>query len=359
MMSTEEVEKLQQKSEYQIRVFALTLIGVALNSVLAIPAYQAIFFFLYSSTSVPPALTVYLVASIILTLIYCWAASIVTSPKRLINPLYVQIASAAVVTLFISVANAHIFASVNLLFSFLTAIVITFLIAIVFFFTFGILQLIIVRWLVGLTGTIDDLDRKTYLIGADFKTISGILLSDSFMDTWNLEKRKIGTELLEIYTSYSASWQIKLVLGKIAEEPNKSILATVAFEKRFYSIFNSSEVSDCRDDMVRRLEFIIGKDKIKPTNFNNTPSSVALTFSLNVTKTKTIVGRAELGEIPSFYRNILVLMSVITAVVCILFGFGIIPLDFFATAIIMIIIALVIELGPRLKEVMDAKKVNQ
>jgi hypothetical protein len=212
--------------------------------------------------------------------------------------------------------------------------------------------------LVGLTGTIDDLSRKTYLIDADFQTVSGILLSDSFIDNWNLQKRKLGTELLEVYTSYSAPWQIKLVLGK-SEESNKSILATTACEKKFYTIFNSPEVSDCRDDMIRRIESIIGKRKIKPIGFDNMPSSKALTSSLDVTKTKTIIERAELGKIPTFYRNVLILMGFITTVVCVLFGFHIIPLDFFATAIIMIIIALVTEFGPRLKEIMEAKKVNQ
>lgn len=359
-MPTIEVEDYVASKDAQIRVFTLTLIGVAFNTILALPAYQAVLLFMENTKITPEFAPLYafLPLDVIVMLLYCWATSLAFQPKRIVNPLYIQIATAGTLTIVLSVATIHVYLTFETFIAFLIGSIATFVIALILLGIFGILQLFVVRWLVGLVGTINDLDRKTFLIDADFQTISGILLSDSFLHSWNLEKKKISAELLEIYTSYSAFWQIKLILGKSIDEPNKSILATTACEKRFYTIFNSPEVSDSRNDMIRRIESIIGKEKIRPTDFTNTPSSIALTSSLNVTKSKTIVRKAELGEVPSFYRNILILMGIITVVVSVLFGFGIIPLDFFATAIIMIIIALVIELAPRLREIMDAQKVG-
>jgi hypothetical protein len=273
----------------------------------------------------------------------------------MVNPLYIQLSSAGVVTLFVLLVNAHQFLSLQLIYEFLRGIIGTFIIAVFFLGIFGVVQTLIVRWLVGLVGTIDDLDRKTFLVNADFQTVSGILLTESFLQSWNLEHRKIGKGLLEIYTSYPAVWQIRLVLGP-AQEPNKSILATVAFEKKFYTIFKSDKVSDCRDDMVRRIKSIIGVKKFRLIGFNDVVSHMALRSALSVTEPKTIVGRDALGEVPSFYRNILILMGVIVAIVTGLYIFGFVPLDLFATSLIMIAIALAIELGPRLKEIMDSKK---
>lgn len=206
-----------------------------------------------------------------------------------------------------------------------------------------------------MVGTIDDLDRKTFLVNADFQTVSGILLSESFLENWGLKHRKRGKDMLEIYTSYSSPWQIRLFLGP-AEKQNDSILATVAFEKRFYTIFNSSKVSDCRDDMVRRIKSILGAKKLKPIGFNDAFSHMVLKSALSVTEPKTIGGRGALREVPSFYRAILVLMVIILAFVTGLYCFGLIPLDLFTTSVIMIIIALAIELGPKLKEIIDSKK---
>jgi len=205
-----------------------------------------------------------------------------------------------------------------------------------------------------LTGTIDDLDRKTFSVNKDFRTISEILLSRSFLKTWLLEHRQRGT-ILEVYTSYTDNWQVRLVLGPTLE-PNKCVLATVAFEKKRYTISKSTDVSDLRDDMIRRIEAIIGKENLESVGVDDEVSHMALKSALKFTEPKAIITRAELGEIPSFYRNILILMGTISVVLAALFGFRVIPLDLFVTAIIMVIIALVIELGPRLREVLDSKK---
>jgi len=352
---TKEVEERLTKDDAQIRVIALTIVAIALNSLLAIPAYQAVVNLLGTGTLNSAMLTVFLSLNIIITPIYCWAASLVFHPKRIINPLYIQLASVGVVTIFVLLVNAHQFLSLQAFLTFLGGIVGTFLFTLFFLGIFGLFQLLIVRWLVELVGTIDDLDRKTFLVNADFQTVLGILLSESFLSAWNLEHRKRGKDLIEIYTSYSAPWQIRLVLGP-AQESNKSILATVAFEKKFYTIFKSDKVSDCRDDMVRRLKSIIGVKKFRLIGFNDNVSHTALRSALSVTEPKTIIGREALGEVPSFYRNILILMGTIVAIVTGLYIFGFVPLDLFATSLIMIAIALAIELGPRLKEIMDSKK---
>jgi hypothetical protein len=140
------------------------------------------------------------------------------------------------------------------------------------------------------------------------------------------------------------------------EEPSISILATVAFEKRFYTIFKSHNVSDCREDMMRRIESILGKENVKLVGFDDTVSHMSLKSALSVTTPKTIGGRAALGEVPSFYRTVLVLMVTVIAVITGLYCFSIISLDLFATSIIMVVIALAIELGPRLKEIIDSQK---
>jgi hypothetical protein len=352
------LEEFLAKYNSQTRVIALTVLGTALNSLLALPAYQAVFNFLYQQkldNATSTMLTLFFLLNIIVVLVYCWGASISFHPKRLVNPLHIQLASAGLVTIFIVVANVKIFFPIHDFLYFITGAIGTIIAAIVQFGIFGVLQLFIVRWLVGLTGTIDDLDRKSFLINADFQTLSNILLGDSFLQTWNLEQKKRGENLLEVYTSYSASWQIRLVLG-LSKEPNKSILATVAFEKRFYTICYSTAVCDCRDDMIRRIESIIGKNKLSSIDFNNEPSGVALKSALGVTRPKTIVGRSELGEIPAFYRNISILLGVIVAALFGLYYFNIFSIDVFMSSIIVVILTAIVELGPRLKEIIDSKK---
>lgn len=354
----ETLEEYIKQKDAPIRVFVLTIIGIALNSVLAIPAYQEVFTLMFGSTiGQSTTLVAFFFLTLIITPIYCWAASIAFHPKRLVNPLYVQVTTAGIVTLFITLANARQFASLQDFVGFFSGIIAVFVLAIFFLLVFGILQLVIVRWLVGLVGTIEDLDRKTFLVDADFETLSGIVLSESFLGAWNLEHRKLSKNknMIEVYTSYGYLWQIRLVLSPSPNEPNKSILAAVAFEKRFYTILKSPCVSDYRDDMIRRIESVIGK-KLEPTEFNNEASHFALRTALAVTEPKTIMSRSEFGEVPTFYRNILILMGIITVVVIGLFVVGFIGLELFATSIIMIIVALAIELGPRLKEIIDSQR---
>ncbi len=106
------LEGLLSKYNSQTRVLALTILGIALNSLFALPAYQAVFDFLYQKTmgtNMTTMLSVFFLLNILITLVYCWAASLAFHPKRLINPFYLQLASAGLVTIFIVVANVKVF----------------------------------------------------------------------------------------------------------------------------------------------------------------------------------------------------------------------------------------------------------
>src|SRR3990172_9214506 len=134
-MSAGKLEEYLSQKDAQLRVFALTIVGIALNSVLAIPAYQAVFTFLFGSTLGESTILIgFFFLTMTITPIYCLAASISFSPKRLINPLYIQTATVGILTVFIAVANAQQFMSLQRFYEFLSGIIGTFLIAILFLF---------------------------------------------------------------------------------------------------------------------------------------------------------------------------------------------------------------------------------
>lgn len=143
-MPSKEIEEYQVKGDAQIRVFALTIVGVALNSILAIPAYQAVINLLwYPQTQQSTMLVTFFFLNVIVTPIYCWGASLAFYPKRIVNPLYIQLATVGVVTIFLLVINAHQFLSPQLLFNFLSGIIGTFLISVFFLGIFGVSRLLL------------------------------------------------------------------------------------------------------------------------------------------------------------------------------------------------------------------------
>ncbi|MGZ4851528.1 MAG: hypothetical protein ACXV2C_09145, partial [Candidatus Bathyarchaeia archaeon] len=132
-----------------------TIFGIALNSALALPAYEAVFHLLHNqSTPEPTLFTVFLLLNVIVTPIYCWGASLIFQPKRLVNPLHIQLATAGIVTILITFANVRIFPQfqLQLFYNFIGSTIGTLIAAIIQFGIFGVSQLFVVRWLVGLTG---------------------------------------------------------------------------------------------------------------------------------------------------------------------------------------------------------------
>jgi hypothetical protein len=193
----------------------------------------------------------YLIAYIILTIVYSIVTSFLFRPKRIVSPINIQIATGIVlgIVAFLEIRSASSPLTMETTLSLFGRVAFNIFLLTTVLTSLGFAQLFLVRFLAGLNFM--GIDRKSYLIDADVETVDKLL--KSFLPSRNYKR---GTRL-ENQIMYKkprlASEQVILLIGLNPQNKNNTILATAAFHKGYYNVEISQQSIDFRDSAIKEL----------------------------------------------------------------------------------------------------------
>jgi len=243
------------------------------------------------------------VAYLLWPVLYCSVASLVPKPKRIVSPVYIQIGTVSLSLLIIAnyAINSQMITTpvfTENLFGFLFAwmLVLAFV---------GFLQLVVVRWVVGLNS--EDLDnRTTYSINAEFE-IARKAFNEDFLDAHPFRRVRRVKNILMMKLRKPTGDTVILALGRNPNNSRESLLATVPFKQSLYSISNSKKARNIRDAAVVFLKNQMPSRKppikFKPSETGDVISEKAYVHALSPSQPKIEAGISFIQEIPRYYAS--------------------------------------------------------
>ncbi|MCP8309349.1 MAG: hypothetical protein H3Z54_11770 [archaeon] len=307
-------------------------------------------------------------AYFIFNTIYCIIFSSIFSPKRIVSPFYIQLGTIAIAVLII--VDASFRAPIYPVFQY-NQFAINLVISSIFsFFLLGVLGLIqteIVRWIVGLNEPDETLEKKTYSIDVESKTVSDVM-DKYFRNTWGLHKEKDIRDIELFQLRKPSGESVVIALRRDPEDEKKCILATVAYQMGRYSISRTKEASAVRDSIIRDLreklrEKLREENKLasppdfSPHSLDDLASIRAYTIALRPTQSKFDAIREIWTKISRFYQFAIgFTFFTLVAISLAFFGHIITDVNTYISTLVFLIIALVIELGTSLREEFRRRK---
>ncbi len=245
------IEKISELSSLKILFAVLFLIPI--QAILFFPfIIESLDIFLYPLTDLVQIDQILLVGYLVLPIIYCIFISLLLNPKRLVNPMYIQIGAFLQFSFFYinNYLEKQPFTTNSLLNLFGG-------ISLVGMYTIliSLLQFVIVRWVVALN--YKNCDRKSFIINKPPTEVRK-LLGKNFLATKHFKPmvlyEKTNNPIIMLKSVDSVGNTIIIAFGSQYNVKNKCILATVAFHKGFSWISNSFIASTVRDSIVNDIK---------------------------------------------------------------------------------------------------------
>ena len=223
----------------------------------------------------------------------------------------------------------------------------------------GFVQHEIVRRVVGINGSRQDIDTKTYSFNASYDRMCQILLAPDVLNSHEfipITKHASGIVILKSANRNTEKF-ILAIIPDPANKERKSILATVAYEVKFDTTFKSPEASLIRDQFIAWL-----KDEvpIKPADelTEAEPAYYRLPDSTSDLATITVIAKAlqstqpltKVGEIPRYQVYVLIATIIIGGIMTVGWLIGAIPPELYGSSLILITIELMFIFIPAVME---------
>lgn len=299
----------------------------------------------------------------ILPIVYCVAASLYLRPKRIVSPIYAQIATTSAFSLMIIYAGFSITIptlsavanlTINLSLLMMTTIVV------------GIGQFFVVRWLVALN--FDGMYRESFLVNGDFNTVMDIL-GDDFCTSWHVHKQKYNSELknpmwIMRHRVDDAGNRVILAIGHLGDDENKCAIALTAFRQSNYAIFPSSQATQrlisMRNDIDERLG---SKDvllSLMPlTTLDDPVSKIVKKLGEAPTISRIEITRRILRQIPRSYKYAFIFTASVLAIVTLVYAAK--PFDFgtYIGIVVATVFTMIAEIGIPLRDELRTHKIEE
>jgi hypothetical protein len=350
--------KVNKKINFSVGYVIFTFLGIAVNTLFFIPTVssaQQIFVIQGQAELFIPTDLLLLFGFIIAPIIYCSFASIALDPKTRVNPIAVQLGTIALVIIMtlVNLSGGHVPLNVQFVgvLSFLVMFSASF-IALV-----GIFQNIVVGWVIRLN--FEDFDSVSYLIPMKPKEILH-KLGASFLDQWSFSRE---CDMGEIWVLESDNKDrcVLLEIGETPDNENKSVLATIAYEKSGDWIVRSKIASDVRNTIIKDIEERLNlKFRDNLIDLDNPVSRLADSNVKNLTRSRIEVTW-------KFFKNISKLFKVMVSLtIALLMGITILYFNFnqqvqlsseaYIGIFIGLLIALFVEVGLPLRDELQKKR---
>lgn len=306
----------------------------------------------------------YLSGFAVLPILYCIAASLFFSPKRIVSPLNIQIFAWMT---FAAIEFLHMYntlyigyyipttSMINTMFS--QWVFVAFILCFVFIFA-GFVQLFIVRLVVG--PNLIGVSRKTYFINANFKIVDDVI---GKVEDYRRKEESDGYLVYKMPIGFVDS--VLMVIGSDANDKNQSILATVAYTSGIYSYQQTDASGAIRDKTVfeieGRLRHVDSPAIIKESKDELCDPISMIAYDLAIKPTRTPFKRTEklVSQIPYFYKAVMVVTFILILIVQFAFFTPYIHIDtntWISTTILLVFAFLAEAVIPLRDEIQQALK---
>jgi hypothetical protein len=287
----------------------------------------------------------------VMTIIYCIVTSLLFHPKRIISPINIQVGTATTFSIFKiynTVQTTQFMSTIGNLAGSLLFLTI-------FLIIIGWVQLPIVKWVIGLN--FDSIDRTSFQIDGNLRDIMRIL-GDEFCNVWKFSRRRDNPKAKKpiwVMKRFSLNRDfVVLAIGQ-SNNKNKCILATVAFHADQYGISKTKNASEIRNSIINDIEVRLMSSNLElnPTPLDKTDdaiSTIAYEHAIAGTHSKIEITKGFFRNIPRFYRYAICITFIAFVGITIVFGMKLLDLSAYIGVAVVLVIALIIELGVPLRE---------
>jgi hypothetical protein len=294
----------------------------------------------------------------IIPIIYCSIVSIMLRPKRLVNPVHVQVMVISIAILMV----IHNLAMTNGLLPQTTQSLGLLFLVVAFSSLFvciiGVLQWQVVGWVIRVN--YEDSDRVSFVVNMQTKEILH-KLGSSFIDTWDFSRHCDIGEIWRLDRNDGNDRCLVLEIGSHPKDDKKSILATVAYELQHNWIVKSDVASTIREIIIQDIEKRLNVQfSNNHTDLDDSVSRLANSNVKDLARSRIEVTWGFLHNISRFYQAMMALTVILLIGLSITyFYFGkyvTISSDTYIGVTIALIISLFIEIGFPLREELSKKK---
>jgi hypothetical protein len=357
------IEKIREPSSLKILFAVLFLIPF--QAILFFPfTIESLDIFFYPVTNLVQIDQILLVGYLVLPIIYCIFISLILNPKRLVNPMYIQIGAFFQFSFFYinnylekqpftTNSLVNLFGGISLVGMYTILI--------------SLLQFMIVWWVVALN--YKNCDRKSFIINKPPTEVRK-LLGKNFLATKHFRKpillyEKTDNPIIMLKSVDSVGNTIIIAFGSQYNVKNKCILATVAFHKGISWVSNSFRASTVRDSIVNDIKIRLKEkdSRITVSDIENTDDVVSRSvFSqIEVEITSKIVVFLSFLRNMSLYFKMAVLLTLIWITI-INYAFFIkqwITMDAYTNIMIVSVIVILFQIGIPLRGEFSLKKADE
>jgi hypothetical protein len=298
-----------------------------------------------------------LVLWMIIPMIYCSFVSIVLRPKRLVNPIHVQVGVISIVIL-MAINNLAMANGLPRTTQSLGSLSLSVAFSSLFVVIIGALQWLVVSWVIRVN--YEDSDRVSFVVNMRTREILH-KLDSLFLDAWNFSRHCDIGEIWRLDRSDENSRCLVIEVGPHPKEDNKSILAMVAYEFQRDWIVRSDVASNIMEIIIRDIEKRLGlRFSDNHTDVDDSVSRLAHSNVKDLARSRIELTWGFLRKISRFYQTIIALTVIL------LIGLSIIYFDFnenvnissdtYLGVTIALVISLFIEIGFPLREELSKKK---
>jgi hypothetical protein len=343
-------------------------VGLFFATILAIP-FQLLFLFLAilglanfqaTTTTLSPNGIPFLIGYFVLTIVYCAITSFLFHPKRIVSPINVQIGTAFILSLMMIWHMLETPTTTPILDIMTMAIALLVFSAILI--AVGFIQFLIVRWVVGLN--FEGLDRVTYAINTDFKTVANKVIDIDFLRRYGFNRKHDVGKILVYKLRWASGESIIFTLGVDSKNNSNTILATVAYQQTLDWVCEFKQASSLRDDLItvltKRLTEINPSYTVTRVGLDDPISGRAYFHARNPTRSKVEITREFFKEIPRYYTYAIAITLLALIGLSVAFGLhlGNLDLNTYLGVATVIFIAFLTELGLSLREELSRKKIE-
>jgi len=353
--SIEDIYKRMKEQRTTIRSIVLIFLGAGINFTFGYAVMLSSLNAMIQSplqtiaSNIPQTTVLLAIVYFLVGIIYSTCTSLAFQPKRIISPIYNQIITAS----FVPVLVIYILATVprNPPMDLVTGSGTTlglFILSLVIFLLAGIGQTFVVKSLVGLNGTKEDVNSFGLIINGKFSDVLKALKKPDVREVLRIPKEedsKRGERSYVFRTPDGSNEQLFIAVIEDSQDNTKTQLATVSYRQTYYGIGKTGSLMEkVRKETIERAL----KDAaltFKDDNSDSLARLLAYTHGLAITESKLL----GLKSMPPHSKAILIGLILMIAIVTGVWKVGYITLETYETFLIFAGFSALFDLLPLLK----------
>jgi len=364
MMSILEVMK---REDTLIRLVVLIFVGGGLNTLLIVFSLLEITRHpdvLFSNTGQIPFITTspeLTISYVGIGIIYSTAVSLSFTPKRIVSPLYVQVTTATILVTIIY-SNILVNNPPALTDSFLGGTIAVIMIIYGILSFLGFLQGWIIKKMIGVNGSKENIDYQTFLINLKFEEVRKTITDRQFLYNHNFIQKGKFTDKIILQTRNSSHEKHTLVVIPHPEKQDYVILCITSYVIQ-YDWLRKPTTTYERESLLGTLQRLLKSptDDAVDVKFDTDVddkvcTNIALSQSLEVTA-------SPFSKVRNYQKRHVIVISLLLIIGLIIEGIHIyndkiVSSDTLVNSLVFIIIVFIADIYPTIKERIQSREVS-